>query len=115
MDANGFGPIEFWPPTSRYQLKRTRHSVNEIPTFSINPNPNEVVDNKPTLLSDLGNNLKDNNIIHVIGISVNSQSNQIGKIPAQKHKKSLKFQNEDLTLFDELRLNRKESIFVSAL
>ena len=66
-----------------------KHSVNEIPTFSINPNPNEVVDNKPTYLNDLGNNLGDENIIPVTRISVNSQPDWIGKIPAQKHEKSV--------------------------
>ena len=56
--------------------------------FNHNTNPNEVVDNKPTLFNDLGNNLAYDNIIPVIGIYAISWLNQIGKIPAQKHEKS---------------------------
>ena len=72
-----------------------------------------MVDNNPTLLNDLGN-LGDDNIMLVTRILISPQHDQMGKIPAKKHKSSLKCQNEDLTLFDELKLNQKESIFVSA-
>ena len=82
--------------------------------LSSNSNPNAVVDNKPTLLNDLRNNLADDNIMSVTEVSVNLQPNQIDKIPVQKHKKSVKCQNEDLTLFDELKLNQEESISLTA-
>ena len=81
--------------------------------LSSNPNPNEGVDNNPTLLSDIGNNIADNNTMAMTRVSGNLHPDQIDKIPIQKHKKQVKCHNEYLTLFDELKLSQEESIFVT--
>ena len=114
MVENGFGPTNFWPPTvSRSQLKRRKHYASEILVLSSNSNPNTVVDNNPTLLSNLENNLEDKNIVPLTEVSSNLQPDQIDKIHVQNHKRLVECQNEYLNLFDELKLNQVESISVT--
>ena len=46
-----------------------------------------MVDSKPTLLNDLGNNMADDNIMPLTGVLHNLQPDQIDKIPVQINRK----------------------------
>ena len=48
-----------------------------------------MVDNKYTLLNDLGNNMEDDNIMPMTGVLGNLQPDQIDKIPVQINRNSV--------------------------